>query len=278
MGFYPKKSLGQNFLKHPIPEALFSPDELKSDRFITVIEIGPGLGILTLPTIKTLLKLKNKKELILIEIDPRLIPKLKQLTQKYHWIHLINQGVLTVSLPSLLKHPTDLYIYGSLPYNISKRIIQWSLRQISALNQQGSILKRLRFIIQKEVAERYLASPNKTDWLYWSISPYVVNISILKHIPPGAFSPKPQVYSSVIDIIPKQNITFKQQKEAEERLKIIRKFYNFQRKTIGKIFKTLCNLKNPSLPKQLLNKRPSELAKGQWDLIISLYHKLCQPT
>jgi len=115
-----KKSFGQNFLRD-VSYAKKIVEAACIDKSDTVIEIGPGDGIVT----KYLLE--SAKQVISIEIDNELIPVLNEKFQTHNSFKLINEDILSIDLSSV--HNNKPYkVVGSLPYNISKKIIQFIFR------------------------------------------------------------------------------------------------------------------------------------------------------
>lgn len=176
---YFKKSLGQNFLKNKasvieLIETLdINPDDL-------VIEIGPGRGALTE-------KLSEKTtDLRLVEKDQNIID---YLSAKFENAKVINQDFLNVDLLELT-NGHSYKVIGSLPYNVSKKIIYLLL---TAENPP----KKMSFIIQKEVAKDYTAKPPKATLLSNFASIYS-DAKLGKVIPSKYFFPMPKVDGQII--------------------------------------------------------------------------------
>ena len=179
------KSLGQNFLfdEHYLNKIVESGQITKED---TVLEIGPGLGVLT-----TRLAEKAKK-VIAVEIDRNLIPILEDVTKDYGNVTVINQDILKTDINSLLQHETSVKIIANLPYYITTPILM-------KLLEEKQKVDCIVVMIQKEVAQRIVASPGTKDYgaLTLTIN-YYSNPNILFLVPPGAFIPAPKVDSAVI--------------------------------------------------------------------------------
>lgn len=176
---YFKKSLGQNFLKSKASvRDLLSAAKLESNDL--VIEIGPGQGALT----EELVKLTNK--IILIEKDVNLID---YLTPKYPQAQIINADFLEVDL-SKLTDGKSYKVVGSLPYNVSKKIIRLLL---TAQNPPEII----SLIIQKEVAKQYSAKPPKANLLS-NFAVIYSDVNLGKVIDARSFFPIPKVDGQII--------------------------------------------------------------------------------
>lgn len=174
-----KKSLGQNFLKNKsaVRDLLELLDLQQND---LLIEIGPGQGALTDELVKVV------SNLALIEKDSNLI---NYLNSKYPQANIINQDFLKINLDQITQGK-KYKVIGSLPYNVSKKIIY---NLLTATNKPDKI----GFIIQKEVAQEYASTPPKATLLGNFASIYS-NIKLGKVINAKSFYPVPQVDGQII--------------------------------------------------------------------------------
>jgi len=189
-GFRPKKSLGQHFLKDKevvreiINRARFDP----TDR---VLEIGPGLGALTL------LLARGVHHVIAVEKDSRLTDMLNRRlsAEKIENVHLINEDILKLNfnhIPSL--HGRNLKVIGNLPYNISSPILE-------KLVENRHMLNRAVLMLQSELAGRLIADPGTKAFGAMTVFvQYDAHISPLLHVPKEAFHPRPKVDSMVLEM------------------------------------------------------------------------------
>jgi 16S rRNA (adenine1518-N6/adenine1519-N6)-dimethyltransferase len=171
----PKRSLGQNFfinsnLGDKIVSIVLETNPEK------VVEIGPGRGFFTQRFVK-----KNV-QLVAIEKDIELAEKLKFL---YPNADIYNEDIFSKDVSHIFQ---DGVCFGSLPYNISKRIIQYLA--------ENSTIELFYFIIQKEVAEKY-ANKKKSSILSLTTELFF-DVKILMHISPENFKPRPNVVSSFV--------------------------------------------------------------------------------
>jgi len=176
-----KKSLGQNFFINKNLGKYISTliEQLDCE---SVIEIGPGKGFFTE------LLIDNFKDITVIEKDAELA---KELKIQYPNIAIINDDFLDIDLDSLVTK--DCCFFGSLPFNVSKPIIR-------KIIQSKSFKKQSLFIVQKEVAEKYLYNPPYSV-LSLTTAIYAKCKKILD-ISPDSFRPKPNVTSSLISFSP----------------------------------------------------------------------------
>ncbi|HVW77390.1 MAG TPA: 16S rRNA (adenine(1518)-N(6)/adenine(1519)-N(6))-dimethyltransferase RsmA [Alloacidobacterium sp.] len=180
-----KAKLGQNFLvdhsaRSRIVEAL--GDISKK----TVVEIGPGRAAIT-----ELLAPKACR-LIAVELDRALAPLLRERFADLPHVQIVEQDILTVDLSALRTDEEKLLIVGNLPYYITSDILLHLFRYHDAIS-------RAVIMMQREVAERVAAAPGSRDYgLLSATTQLYAQVEKLMTLPPGAFSPPPQVYSSVL--------------------------------------------------------------------------------
>ncbi len=185
-GVKPSKKLGQNFLVNQgIIEKIIKSADLKPDDI--VLEIGPGLGVLTQELAK------YAKQVIAIEKDPKLTELLKEELKEFKNVEIINADILEYRNIEISKYK----IVANLPYNIATAIIQKFL-------ESSNRPKEMILMVQKEVAQRICAKPPKMSILAVSVQLYS-NPKILFHISRGSFWPSPKVDSSIIKITPFEN-------------------------------------------------------------------------
>jgi len=181
----PKKSLGQHFLTDQNLARKIT-ESLRAENYDTVIEIGPGKGILTAFLLK-----KQNISLIPIEIDREASAFLTD-----HFPEFRN----TLIIGDFLKTDLSLFgeamgIIGNFPYNISSqiffRILEHHLR-----------VREVVCMIQKEVADRIISPPgNKSYGILSVLLQTWYDINLLFTVHPGSFFPKPAVRSAVIRLV-----------------------------------------------------------------------------
>ena len=182
-----KPKLGQNFLVdddacHAIVDALGD----LSNR--TVIEIGPGKGAITEI-------LANRcQRLIALELDRELAPALAFRFRNQPNVQIIEVDVLKTDLRNLVPANETADVIGNLPYYITSDI----LLQLFAAGRSG-ILTQAVVMMQREVADRVSASPGVRDYGLLSATAQMnAEVEHLFTLPPSAFSPPPEVYSTVL--------------------------------------------------------------------------------
>lgn len=186
-GFRLSKSLGQNFLTDKnIIDKIIDASDITSDDL--VIEIGPGIGVLTAEAAE------KAKKVIAIEIDKNLIPILNDTLAEYDNVEIINDDVLKVDLNQIIKQANckKVRIIGNLPYYITTPIIMGIL-------EKGIHADSITIMMQKEVAERIKASPGGKTYGALSVAvQYYCTVENVAIVPKEVFVPVPKVDSAVL--------------------------------------------------------------------------------
>jgi len=183
---YAGKELGQNFLSNPATARMIV-DRTGVDKETTVLEIGPGLGAITLPLARAC------KQVVAVEKDHRIIPLLEgELADEGVCnVTIINQNILKTDIKQIAGRE-KLVVIGNLPYNISSQI----LFQLVTIRQ---VVTRAFLMFQKELAQRLLSSAGTKDYSRLSaVVQYASKISRVADIRPNTFFPKPEVDSTVL--------------------------------------------------------------------------------
>jgi len=186
-GIKPIKSLGQNFLvnEHPV-EKLLAVAEIRPND--TIIEIGPGLGILTARLAE------QAKKVIAIEKDAAMVALLQNTFADSKKVHIIHGDALTMDYAPYAPQDSNYKVVANLPYHITAPTIR---KFLEAPNQPESIT----LIIQKEVAQRICAKPPNMSILAVSVQWYAA-AKIISSVKKSSFWPQPRVDSAIIHIIP----------------------------------------------------------------------------
>jgi 16S rRNA (adenine1518-N6/adenine1519-N6)-dimethyltransferase len=182
-----KPKLGQNFLiddsaRQAIVEALGDVSAR------TVIEIGPGHGAIT-----TILAARCQR-LIAIEMDAALAAELRFRMRAQTHVEIVEADVLEVDLAALVQPGESADVVGNLPYYITSPIL---LRLFAAAAR--GLLAHAAVMMQREVADRLSAAPGCREYGLLSATTQIhARVEKLFNLPPGAFSPPPEVTSSVL--------------------------------------------------------------------------------
>ena len=182
-----KPKLGQNFLiddeaRNAIVDALGALGER------TVIEIGPGHGAIT-----AILAARCRR-LIAIEVDPALAAELCFRFREEPQVEVVEADVLDVDFAALVQQGESADVVGNLPYYITSPI----LLRLFAAGASG-LLARAVVMMQREVAERLSAAPGCREYGLLSATTQInARVETLFTLPPEAFSPPPDVFSTVL--------------------------------------------------------------------------------
>ena len=187
-GLRPRRSLSQNFLA--------DPDVLQSILDLAapgpgrrVLEIGPGLGILTGGL------LAAGAAVTAVELDARLADRLARLHAEAiaeGRLCLVHGDVLDQEVGSLVAPPFD--VVANVPYHITSPILH---RLLGATPRP----ERLVLMLQREVAERISAAPGAMSYLSVFVQ-YHANVRVAFVVPRGAFEPAPDVDSAIVEVVP----------------------------------------------------------------------------
>ncbi len=218
-GFHFSKSMGQNFLiQEWVPKRILQVSGI--DRETGVLEIGPGIGVLT----QELCGAAGK--VMTIELDRALLPVLDETLSKFDNLEIVNGDVLKLPLRQLIaeKLPQKkLAACANLPYNITTPVLR-ALLELECFQQ-------ITVMIQKEVAQRICAKPGTPEYGAFTVFVnYYASPSICFDVPPDCFYPRPKVTSSVITLK-----TFSRDAAIEEReffFSVTRAAFSQRRKTL----------------------------------------------
>ena len=215
-----KKKYGQNFLKNDsISQKIV--DSIKPGQNDLIIEIGPGAGAITK-------KLKTYNcQLIAFEIDEEIKSFLSPLEDSK--TKIIYEDFLLSNVKEITKKYKfqNLYIIGNLPYYITTPIIEKIID--SDLNPQEIVI-----MVQKEVADRFLAKPKSKEYGYMTVVlNYNFTLEKVVNVNRSYFHPEPNVDSTVIKLSKRT----KEQIDYSKFKNLLKEAFQFKRKTINKNIK-----------------------------------------
>jgi 16S rRNA (adenine1518-N6/adenine1519-N6)-dimethyltransferase len=178
---FPKKRLGQHFLKDPNTARLVAAGVTGED---VVLEIGPGRGFLTA-------FLAQRARLVhAVEIDPDVLPALRRAAWSNVRIH--EGDALRFDYDALEPAPNRLV--ANLPYNVASPLVLLLL-------EEARSLEHLRFMVQLEVARRMAAERGTKDYAAYAVLVQLLaEVRIAHRVSPNVFDPPPRVYSAVVDM------------------------------------------------------------------------------
>jgi 16S rRNA (adenine1518-N6/adenine1519-N6)-dimethyltransferase len=239
----PKKSLGQHFLHdQSIAQRIVASLKVENEQK-AVLEIGPGMGVLT----KYLIN-QPGINLKVIEIDRDSVAYLKKHYPTFH-ANIIEGDFLETDIDRIF--PRTFSIIGNFPYNISSQIFFKVLENRDQVDQ-------LVCMLQKEVAERIAAPPgSKTYGILSVLLQAYYDIEFLFTVPPGVFTPPPKVRSAVIRL--KRNAVPRLACDEVFFVQVVKQAFNTRRKTLRNALKNL-NLPAEISALDIMNKRAEQLS------------------
>jgi len=180
-----KKRLGQHFLiDEEVLQLIITSAELAPGD--TIVEIGPGLGILTGELAQ------RAGRVIAVELDDKLAATLKETLASFSNITIINEDILRLDAAALLPAPGPYKVVANLPYYITSPVLRHFLE--AAVKPERMIV-----MVQKEVAEAIAAGPGQRSVLSISVQFYG-KPEIVGYVPARAFYPAPEVDSALLRI------------------------------------------------------------------------------
>ena len=179
----PKKRFGQHFLADPNTARIVAAGVSGED---VVLEVGPGRGALT-----TVLA-ERARLVYAVEVDEAVIPALRDATATYDNVRIHTGDALSFDYASLAPAPSAMA--ANLPYNVASPLVLYLLEEVSSL-------RRLRFMVQLEVARRMAAAPRTKDYgAYAVLSQLLAEVSVEHRVSRHVFDPPPRVESAVVQM------------------------------------------------------------------------------
>ena len=220
-GFNFSKGLGQNFLINPTVCPRMA-EMSGASQGVGVIEIGPGIGVLT----QELCALADK--VVAIEIDKRLIPVLNETLQEFDNVKVINDDVLKIDLHKLIEEEfkgMKVVVCANLPYYITSPIIM-------SLLEENLPIETITVMVQKEAAQRICAEVGTRQSGAVTVAVnFYSKPEMLFTVSAGSFMPAPKVNSAVIrlDVFKEPLIEVK---DRQKFFRIVKSAFGQRRKTI----------------------------------------------
>jgi len=215
VGVRPAKSRGQNFLTSAgVADRIVAAAEIGASD--AVVEIGPGLGILT-----EKIAARPHRSLTLVELDGRLATRLQE---RFAGVRIVNADFLAIDFEALAAG-SPVKVIGNLPFNVAAAILH-------RLCDSSRMISRMVLMFQREVAARIRAVPGDDAYgalsvftaLYWRIDAHFT-------VAAGSFHPRPKVDAEVLAFAPCSKPLFTDVDECDV-LETVRASFSAPRKTI----------------------------------------------
>lgn len=185
-GLAPRRAFGQNFVVDPntVRRIARLADVGSGDR---VIEIGAGLGSLTLALVET------GARVTAIEIDRGIVPVLREVVSG-HDVEVIEGDAMNLDWSTIAPDDERATVVANLPYNVATPLVAELLDRVPGV-------ARMVVMVQREVAHRLAAVPGSPDYGAVSVKvAYWAEARLLGDVPPTVFVPRPKVTSSIVEI------------------------------------------------------------------------------
>jgi 16S rRNA (adenine1518-N6/adenine1519-N6)-dimethyltransferase len=255
-----RRRFGQHFLHDPgvIRRIIDAVAPVAGDR---IVEVGPGRGALTWGL------LERAKHLDVIEIDRDLARALENDARARSGLEVHVENVLDTDFIRLRGSGEPLRIVGNLPYNISTPLLFRLLTQRAAISD-------MYFMLQKEVVDRMAAQPGTKDYGRLTVMiAAVAEVEALFDVGPGAFQPRPKVWSAIVRVRPTASPRFDAGREGVLRT-LVTTAFSHRRKTLRNSLMGLLSaqdIESCGIDPQL---RPETLAPSQFGLLAAHYSRL----
>ena len=246
MNVKPKKHLGQHFLTDKNIARKIA-QSLKLNTYDTILEIGPGMGVMT----EFLLKTSNK-DIFVIEIDRESVTYLQKNFPELN-NNIIEADFLKIDLQNLFQGK-QIAIIGNFPYNISTQIVFKVL-------EHKNMVPEFAGMFQKEVSERITAPPgNKTYGILSVLVQTYYDTAYLFTVNEQVFNPPPKVKSGVIRLTRKEKFP---DIDYDYFKKLVKTAFNQRRKTLRNSLKSY-NLSDNLKQARIFAKRPEQLSPSEF--------------
>ncbi len=255
-----RKRFGQHFLhdRGVIRRIIDSVSPAPGER---IVEIGPGRGALTWDL------LQLAKNLDVIEIDRDLAQALKSDARASRGLQVHVADALRTDFKRLRAEGPPLRIVGNLPYNISTPLL-------FRLLQQHEAIADMHFMLQKEVVDRMTAEPsNKSYGRLTVMLAAVAEVQKLFDVGPGAFQPRPKVWSAIVRLRPTPAPRFDIGDEGVLRM-LVTAAFSHRRKILSNGLKGFLSpeeIESCGIDSQL---RPEALTPAQFGLLAAHHSRL----
>ena len=252
----PKKFLGQHFLKD-LKVAQDIADTVDSQPELPVLEVGPGMGVLTQFLVK------KERTVKVVEVDYESVAYLREAFPSLE-DHIIEDDFLKMNLNRTFDG-NPFVLTGNYPYNISSQIFFKML-------DNKELIPCCTGMIQKEVAERIAAGPgSKTYGILSVLIQAWYEVEYLFTVSEHVFNPPPKVKSAVIRMT--RNKTHDLGCNEKLFKQVVKTTFNQRRKTLRNSIKPILGKESSILQDEIFNKRPEQLSVQQFVELTNMVEK-----
>lgn len=251
-GFSFSKALGQNFIVNPSVCPRMA-EMCGADKECGVLEVGPGIGVLTNELCKV------AKKVVAVELDKRLPEILAKTLSDHDNVKIVSGDVMEIDLHKLIKEEfegMDVVVCANLPYYITSPIIM-------KLLEERLPIKALTVMVQKEAADRLCASMGtRAAGAVTAAVRYYSEPKLLFKVSAGSFMPAPKVDSAVIrlDI---HNETKLNVKDEKLYFRVVRGAFSQRRKTVSNSLSSVLSIEKAKVMEALEKAQVSPMARAE---------------
>ena len=251
-GFSFSKALGQNFIVNPSVCPRMA-EMCGADKECGVLEVGPGIGVLTNELCKV------AKKVVAVELDKRLPEILAKTLSDHDNVKIVSGDVMEIDLHKLIAEEfegMDVVVCANLPYYITSPIIM-------KLLEERLPIKALTVMVQKEAADRLCASMGtRAAGAVTAAVRYYSEPKLLFKVSAGSFMPAPKVDSAVIrlDI---HNETKLDVKDEKLYFRVVRGAFSQRRKTVSNSLSSVLSIEKAKVMQALENAQVSPMARAE---------------
>lgn len=223
--------------------------QLEAPSGARVVEIGPGTGALTDEL------WERYENLIAVEIDERAVALLRE---RHPGIDVRHADVLDIDYAALSDGGTvPLWVIGNLPYNITSQILFGLL--------EANVIEQAVVTMQREVAERLTASPRSKEYGILTVMARIFSRpSVLFHLSPHVFRPRPDVWSSTVRLDFPPDNPLPAEVDVENLRTIVRTAFNQRRKTLKNSLSRVVEATGKEVPEEWATLRAEELEPAEY--------------
>lgn len=248
-GFTFSKQMGQNFLINPSVCPRMAEEGVPGTEY-GVLEIGPGIGVLTRELAQRAAKVAA------VELDSRLPPILEETLGDYHNVHIVEGDILKLDLKALLKREFDgmpVAVCANLPYYITSPVVMHLLESRLPVSS-------ITVMVQKEAAQRLCARVGSRESGAVTVAvQYYAEAQMLFPVSRGSFLPAPNVDSAVIRLTPRPSPPV--DAPAGPFFQVVRAGFNQRRKTLVNSLSSLLPVEREEIRSALLEAGIQENAR-----------------
>lgn len=258
----PRRDLGQNFVADPNTVRRIA-DLAKIGPGDHVVEVGAGLGSLTLALADT------GADIVAIEVDGGIVPVLRDVVGDKPNVAVVEADAMKLDWASTLDPDVagGWVLIANLPYNVATPLICDILDGVAHVS-------RLIVMVQREAAERFAASPGSSAYGAVSVkASYWGTAKIVGHVPASVFVPRPNVESSIIEIVRRDP----PDTNPDELFSLVRKAFGQRRKMLRRSLSGVISAETFAAADVAPTARPEELDVVAWCRLTDA-HLASQPT